>query len=62
MQLNEEGIKGQLKKLVHGNIEENLNEFLELTQVASWGAKSRAMAAAATVTAGILPPPLELSP
>ena len=29
VQLNEEGIKGQLKELVRGSVEETLNERLE---------------------------------
>ena len=32
VQLNEEGIKGQLKKLVRGSVEETLNELLENEQ------------------------------
>ena len=41
VQLNEEGIKGQLKELVRGSVEETLNELLEaeankLTQAARY--------------------------
>ena len=41
VQLNEEVIKGQIKKLVRGSVEETLNELLEkkaesLTQVARY--------------------------
>ena len=42
VQLNEEVIKGQLKELVRGSVEETLNELLEaeaekLTQAARYG-------------------------
>ena len=41
VQLNEEGIKGQIKELVRGSVEETLNELLEqeaesLTQAARY--------------------------
>ena len=41
VQLNEEVIKGQIKELVRGSVEETLNELLEkeaesLTQAARW--------------------------
>ena len=36
VQLNEEVIKGQIKKLVRGSVEETLNELLQLTQAARY--------------------------
>ena len=65
VQLNEEVIKGQLKELVRGSVEETLNELLEqeaekLTQTppATSAMKPARAASAATMT-GILPPPPE---
>ena len=45
VQLNEEVIKGQIKELVRGSVEETLNELLEkeaesLTQAARYAASS----------------------
>ena len=58
VQLNEEVIKGQIKELVRGSVEETPNELLEqeasmLTQAARYE-----RTAAATMT-GTLPPPPE---
>jgi len=48
VQLNEEVIKGQIKELVRGSVEEPLNELLEkeaeqLTQAARYERSDRAM-------------------
>ena len=62
VQLNEEVIKGQIKELVRGSVEETLNELLEkeaesLTQAARYErSEARQGTAAATMT-GILPRP-----
>ena len=58
VQLNEEVIKGQIRKLVRGSVEETLNELLEaeaekLTQAARYERNE------ATMT-GTLPPPPEM--
>ena len=56
VQLNEEVIKGQLKELVRGSVEETLNELLEheaekLTQAARYESnEARRATAAATMT------------
>ena len=60
-----EVIKGQLKELVYGSVEETLNELLEaeaekLTQAARY--ESSARATAAVTTAAISPLHLEMSP
>ena len=65
VQLNEEIIKGQLKELVRGSVEETLNELLEaeaekLTQAGQPGMSAMSSAratAAATTTAASLPLP-----
>ena len=62
VQLNEEVIKGQLKELVRGSVEETLNELLEaeaekLTQAARYERR----ATAAATTAATLPPLLGMS-
>ena len=65
VQLNEEVIKGQLKELVRGSVEETLNELLEqeaekLTQApATSEMRPDRVTAAATMT-GTLPPPQEM--
>ena len=68
VQLNEEVIKGQLKELVRGSVEETLNELLEaeaqkLTQRRpGMNAMNSARATAAAITAVTLPPPPGTSP
>ena len=57
VQLNEEVIKGQLKELVRGSVEETLNELLEAeAEKLTWAARykrneQRRATAAATTTA-----------
>ncbi len=67
VQLNEEIIKGQLKELVRGSVEETLNELLEkkaesLTQAARYERSEPEIraTAAATMTATLLPLPVML--
>ena len=60
VQLNEEVIKGQIKELVRGSVEETLNELLEaeaekLTQRPGTSAEMSVRATAAATTAGISP-------
>ena len=60
VQLNEEVIKGQLKELVRGSVEETLNELLEaeaekLTQAARYERMSSARDTGAATTTGISP-------
>ena len=64
VQLNEEVIKGQIKELVRGSVEETLNELLEkeaesLTQAARYERSEarQGWAIAAATTTGTLPPP-----
>ena len=62
VQLNEEVIKGQIKELVRGSVEETLNELLEkeaesLTQAARYERSEARQATAAATTTGISPPP-----
>ena len=66
VQLNEEIIKGQLKELVRGSVEEALNELLEkeaesLTQAARYERSEARRATAAATMTGILPQPPETS-
>ena len=66
VQLNEEVIKGQLKELVRGSVEETLNELLEqeakkLTQAARYERSEARRATAAATTTGISPPHQETS-
>ena len=61
VQLNEEVIKGQLKELVRGSVEETLNELLEaeaekLTPQPGMSAMNSARATAAATTAATSPP------
>ena len=61
VQLNEEVIKGQIKELVRGSVEETLNELLEgeaekLTQAARYERSEERQATAAATTAGTSPP------
>ena len=66
VQLNEEIIKGQLKELVRGSVEETLNELLEkeaesLTQAARYErSEARQATAADTMTAALPRPPVTL--
>ena len=60
VQLNEEVIKGQIKELVQGSVEETLNELLEaeaerLTQAARYERNEQRQGTAAATTAGISP-------
>ena len=62
VQLNEEIIKGQLKELVRGSVEETLNELLEkeaesLTQAARYERSGPVRATAAVTTTETLPRP-----
>lgn len=66
VQLNEEVIKGQIKKLVRGNVEDTLNELLEagaekLTQRPGTSVARPVRATAAVTIIGTLPPVLEAS-
>mgnify|MGYP000921482031 CR=1 FL=1 len=66
VQLNEEVIKGQLKELVRGSVEETLNELLEaeaqkLTQAARYERNEQRQATAAATTTATLPPLLGMS-
>ena len=61
VQLNEEVIKGQLKELVRGSVEETLSELLEaeaekLPQAARHDRKKPVRAPAAVTMTGTLPP------
>ena len=61
VQLNEEVIKGQLKELVRGSVEETLNELLEaeaekLTQAARYERNEQGQATAAATIAAASPP------
>lgn len=61
VQLNEEVIKGQIKELVRGSVEETLNELLaneaeKLTQVARYERNEQRQGTGATTTATTLPP------
>ena len=61
VQLNEEVIKGQIKELVRGSVEETLNELLEaeaekLTQQPGTSATNSARATGAATTAAASPP------
>ena len=63
VQLNEEEIKGQIKELVRGSVEETLNELLEaeaekLTQAARYERNEARQATAAATMTGTIPPPL----
>ena len=66
VQLNEEVIKGQIKELVRGSVEETLNELLEkeaesLTQAARYERNETRQATAAATMTEILPrPPVTL--
>ena len=54
--LNEEAIKGQIKELVRGSVEETLNELLEaekLTQAARYERSEARQGYAAGTTTGI---------
>ena len=60
VQLNEEVIKGQLKELVRGSVEETLNKLLEaeaekLTQLPGTSVMSSARGTGAATTTGISP-------
>ncbi len=62
VQLNEEVIKGQIKELVRGCVEETLNELLEkeaesLTQAARYERSEAVRDTAAVTTTGTLPQP-----
>ena len=66
VQLNEEVIKGQIKELVRGSVEETLNELLEaeaekLTQEPGTSARNSARATAAGTIAATSPPLLGMS-
>ena len=61
VQLNEEVIKGQLKELVRGSVEETLNELLEaeaekLTQAARYERNEQRQGTEAATTAATSPP------
>ena len=61
VQLNEEVIKGQIKELVQGSVEETLNELLEaeaekLTQAARYERNEQRQGIAAATTAATSPP------
>ena len=67
VQLNEEVIKGQLKELVRGSVEETLNELLEaeaekLTQAARYERNEQLRVTAVAITVETLLPPLAMSP
>ena len=64
VQLNEEVIKGQLKELVRGSVEETLNELLEQEaekrpRPPATSEMRPARATAAATMTGTLPPPRE---
>ena len=59
VQLNEGVIKGQVKELVRGNVEEALNRLLEAEAVTS--AMSSARDTGATTTTGTLQPSPEVT-
>ena len=66
VQLNEEVIKGQLKELVRGSVEETLNELLEqeaeqLTQAARYERNEARRGYAAAIMTGTSPPHPETS-
>lgn len=63
VQLNEEVIKGQLKELVRGSVEETLNELLEqeaerLTQATRYERSETGRGTGADTMTGISPRPL----
>ena len=57
VQFNEEIIKGQIKELVRGSVEETLNELLEAEAEKLTQAARPARATAAVIMTEILPPP-----
>ena len=59
VQFNEEIIKGQIKELVRGSVEETLNELLdaEAERQPATSAARPARATAAVIMTEILPPP-----
>lgn len=66
VQLNEDVIKGQLKELVRGSVEETLNELLEaeaekLTQAARCERNEQRQATVAATTTATSPPLPEMS-
>ena len=61
VQLNEEVIKGQIKELVRGSVEETLNELLEKEAESPATSAARPVRATAAVTmTALLPPPVTL--